>query len=84
MIRVKIFGPLRLDTEIKELTVEARVVKEIYPVILAEAKRANPGTPITAANIKDCVVMINHKQGKKSSKLSNGDMVYLLSPVCGG
>ena len=83
MVQVKLFGQFRLDTGIKELNVEAKTVRELYPILLSEAKRANPGSTVTAANIDGCVVMINHKQGKKSSKLSNGDAVYLLSPVCG-
>ena len=30
------------------------------------------------------IVLINGKQGKKSSKLQDGDEVCLMSPVCGG
>lgn len=84
MVRVKLFGLFRLDTGLKELTAEAKTVKELYPILLSEAKRENPNTTITAADIDGCIVIINGKQSKKSSKLSDGDEVYLMSPVCGG
>ena len=84
MVHVKLFGLLRLDTGLKELDAEASSVKELYPILLAEAKKAKPSTQVTAADIDGCIVMINGKQGKKSSKLSDGDLVQLMSPVCGG
>lgn len=84
MVKVKLFGLFRLDTGLKELSAEARSVKELYPILLAEAKKAKPGTAITAADIDGCIIMINGRQGKKSSRLSDGDEVMLMSPVCGG
>lgn len=84
MVNVKLFGLFRLDTGLKELQVEAGSVKELYPILLSEAKRVNPETKITAADIDGCIVMINGKQSKKSSKLNDGDQVFLMSPVCGG
>ena len=84
MVTVKLFGLFRMDTGLKELNLEAGTVKDLYPLLLAEARKNRPGTKVTAADIDGCVVMINGKQGKKNSKLSDGDTVYLLSPVCGG
>ena len=84
MVHVKLFGLLRLDTGLKELTAEADSVRALYPVLLAEARRANPATTITAADIDGCIAVINGKQGKKSSRLTDGDEVWLMSPVCGG
>ena len=84
MVHVKLFGLFRLDTGLKELRAEAHSVKELYAALLAEAKRKNPATKITAADLNGCVVLINGKQGKKSSKLQDGDEVCLMSPVCGG
>lgn len=84
MIKVKLFGLLRLDTGLKELSLEAASVKELYPLLLAEAKKAKPSTTVTAADIDGCIIMINGAQGKKSSRLSDGDTVMLMSPVCGG
>ena len=84
MVHVKMFGLLRLDTGLKELDADAAAVAELYPILLAEAKRAKPSTRITAKDIDGCVIMINGKQGKKSSRLADGDEVLLMSPVCGG
>ena len=84
MVHVRLFGLLRLDTGLRELDAEAASVRELYPVLLAEAKRAKPSTTVSAADIDGCVVMINGKQGKKSSRLRDGDEVLLMSPVCGG
>ena len=84
MVKVKLFGTFRLDTGLKELDAEASSVKELYPVLLEEAKKVNPTTTITAADIDGCIVVINGKQSKKSSKLKDGDMVFLMSPVTGG
>ncbi len=84
MVHVKLFGLFRLDTGIKELTAQADSVRALYPILLDEAKRANPETKITAADIDGCIVVINGRQSKKSSRLSDGDEVWLMSPVCGG
>ena len=84
MVQVKLFGLFRLDTGLKELKADVCTVRELYPVLLEEAKKANPATKITAADIDGCIVVINGKQCKKSAKLSDGDEVWLMSPVCGG
>ena len=84
MVHVKLFGLLRLDTGLRELTAQAESVKALYPAVLAAAKEANPATKITAADIDGCIVIINGTQSKKSSRLADGDEVWLMSPVCGG
>lgn len=84
MVNVKLFGLFRLDTGIKELDADVSSVKELYPVLLAKAKEKNPNTTITSKDIDGCIVVINGKQSKKSAKLSDGDKVMLMSPVCGG
>ena len=84
MVKVKLFGTFRLDTGLKELDAEASSVKDLYPILLEEAKKVNPTTMITAADIDGCIVVINGKQRKKNSKLKDGDTVFLMSPVCGG
>ena len=84
MVTVKLFGLFRLDTGLKEIKAEASSVKELYPILLDEAKKVNPTTMITAADIDGCIVVINGKQSKKNSKLRVGDTVFLMSPVCGG
>ena len=84
MVTVKLFGLFRLDTGLKTLSVEAGSVKELYPILLAEAKKAKPDTRVTAGDIDGCIVVINGKQARKSSPLKDGDQVSLMSPVCGG
>lgn len=84
MVKVRVFGLFRLDTGIKEMDVQAGSVRELYPLLLEEAKRVNPDTRITAKDIDGCIIAINGKPGKKSSKLSDGDEIMLMSPVCGG
>ena len=84
MVKMKLFGTFRLDTGLKELDAEASSVKDLYPILLEEAKKVNPTTTITAADIDGCIVVINGKQCKKNSKLKDGDTVFLMSPVTGG
>ncbi len=84
MVHVKLFGLLRLDTGLKELTAEAATVGDLYPVLLEEAKRVKPAAAITARDMDGCVILINGKQGRKNSRLKDGDEVLLMSPVCGG
>lgn len=84
MVHVKLFGLLRLDTGLKELNAQAATVGDLYPILLAEAKRIKPSTTVTEKDVDGCVILINGKQGKKSSRLKDGDQVLLMSPVCGG
>lgn len=83
-VDVKILGLFRLETGLKELDAQAERVRDLYPVLLAKAREANPGTSITAADVDGCIVLVNGRQAKKSARLADGDEVYLMSPVCGG
>ena len=84
MVHVKVFGLLRLDTVIKEMQADVSRVRDLYPLLLAEAKRVNPETKVTAKDIDGCIVVVNDKQTGKSAALKDGDTVMLMSPVCGG
>ena len=84
MIHVRLFGLFRLDTGLKELRAEAGSVRELYPILLAEARRVRPETTVTAGDLDGCIVMVNGRQSRKSTKLKDGDEVLLMSPVCGG
>lgn len=84
MITVKIFGTFRLDSGIKEMQAEAGRVKELYPLVLAEAVRRNPDTTLTIEDIKSCLVSVNGKAARPGTKLSDGDLVYLIPAVAGG
>ena len=84
MVKVKLFGLLRLDTGLKELEMEANSVKELYPLILEAAHSARPGTAVTLKDMDGCIVMINGGQGKKGRKLAPGEEGMVRSPVGGG
>ena len=84
MVHVKLFGLLRMDTGLKELSAEAASIRALYPIVLEKAKEANPHTKITAADVDGCIVVVNGRQSKKTARLKDGDEVWLMSPVCGG
>ena len=83
-VKVKLFGLLRLDTGLRQIEADAERVRDLYPVLLTKAREAKPDTKITAADIDGCIILINGAQRKKNTALSEGDTVYLMSPVCGG
>lgn len=83
-VHVKLLGLFRLDTGLHEVEAQARRVKDLYPILLAKAREANPETTVTRADIDGCVILVNGKQSKKGTKLTDGDTVHLMSPVCGG
>ena len=84
MVTVRLFGLLRLDTGIKEFSADAGSVRALYPLLIQEAKKRDPGSKIRTSDIDGCIVMVNGTQGKKSTKLKDGDTVILMSPVSGG
>ena len=84
MVTVKLFGTFRLDSGIKELTVDAAVVKDILPLIMDEVIRKDPDTKLTMKDLKGCIVSRNGKQIKMNTKLDDGDVLYLVPAVGGG
>ena len=77
MVTIKLFGSLRLKTGCKGLEADVADVKAACQ-LLADT---------TGYNIKDfkrCVVMINGKQAKHSSRLSDGDELVLMAAAGGG
>lgn len=84
MVKVKLFGLFRLDTGLRDLSADVKSIRELYPILLAKAKEIKPDTFVTAKDIDGCIVVVNDKPAKKSTKLRDGDEVMLMSPVCGG
>lgn len=84
MITVKLFGTFRLDSGIKEMQVDAKTVKELYPLVMAEVKRVNPYTTLSMKDVKGCIVSIGGKQVGVRTKLNDGDVVFLVPAVAGG
>ena len=84
MITVKLFGTFRLDSGIKEMQVEAKTVKDIYPIVMDEVLRVNPNTTLTMADVKGCIVSIDGVQVGVRTKVKDGDVVFLVPAVAGG
>ena len=76
MIRVKLYGLLRIDSGIKERQLEATAVKEV----LEELERYG----IPRKKLDATVILVSGKNANKRSKLTDGDTVTLMSPVAGG
>ena len=76
MITVKLYGLLRIDSGIKERTIEAADIKEVFQDLMAQG--------ISQKELQGCVILVNGNPAKRSVKLHDGDVVQLLSPVAGG
>ena len=84
MVTVKLFGTLRLNTGVKELTAEADTIRALYPLVLAEIRKQKPDSGITEKTLKSCLVAVNGKQVTPRTKLRDGDTVYLFPAAAGG
>ena len=80
MIKIKLFGSLRLKTGCKGLEADSQNIKTVKEAcaLMAEA------TGMTLAEDKNCVIMLNGKQAKISAKVSDGDELVFLAPSGGG
>ena len=80
MINIKLFGSLRLKTGFKGLDADSKDIKTVKDacVLMADA------TGMTVGDYKNCVIMLNGRQIKPSSKLSDGDELVFLAPSGGG
>ena len=78
MITVKLYGLLRLDSGIRELSLDAKTVPELYSRLLEKTSR------ISKKDLEGCVLLVNGKAANRRTKLADGDVVQLLSPVAGG
>ena len=80
MIKIKLFGSLRLKTGCKGLEADSQNIKTVKEAcaLMAEA------TGMTLAEYKNCVIMLNGKQAKISSKVIDGDELVFLAPSGGG
>lgn len=84
MVRVKLFGTLRLDSGVKELSLEAGSVQELYPQVLREIRMKEPRSAITERALRGCLVAVNGVQAGARAKLKDGDVVYLFPAAAGG
>lgn len=77
MVKIKLFGTLRLKTGFKETEADITSVKEAWSIL-------SKATDIPAREFKKCIVAINGKPCKTSAKLNDGDEITLFSPSGGG
>lgn len=77
MVTIKLFGSLRLKTGCKGLEADVSDVKAACQVLAG-------ATNMTVKDFKNCVVMINGKQGNYNSKLKDGDELVLMAAAGGG
>ena len=76
MITLKLYGLIRLESGIKEVSLNASTVKAVLTHL------ENQGIPKN--ELKGCVILINGHPANQRSKLTDGDVVQLMSPVAGG
>ena len=76
MITVKLYGLLRIESGIKERSIEASTIKEVFHDLRMQG--------IGQKDLNCCVILINGKPANKRSSLKHGDVVQLLPPVAGG
>ena len=76
MITVKLYGLLRLDSGIKERQLEAATVAQILDCLQSQG--------ISRKDLNGAVVLVNGQSANKRTKVNDGDVVQLLSPVAGG
>ena len=74
MIRVRLFGVVRLKSGTKEVASDAKDLREL--------RRQIPG--LTERECKDCLVMVNGVPAKGNVRFDEGDEVVLMSPAGGG
>jgi molybdopterin converting factor small subunit len=77
MVKIKLFGSLRLKTGLKELDADISRVKDAFP-LLAQT------TGHKEKEFKQCVMLINGKQVNANAMLLDGDELQLLTPAGGG
>ena len=76
MITVKLYGLLRINSGIKERKIEADSIKAVLEDLMMQG--------ISQKELNSCIILINQKSANKKSKLTDGDVVQLMSPVAGG
>ena len=77
MVKIKLFGTLRLKTGCKGIEVDVSTVKEG-----CEALSEATGLPFK--EIKKCITVVNGAQAKLSAPLQDGDELAFFSPSGGG
>lgn len=92
-VTVKLFGVLRVDTQLPASEITANTVEDIFGIlnkkvdeIFTEKAKENPRlVHPDLLSFKDALVFINGDRcSKKKTALNDGDEIWLLSPASGG
>ena len=84
MVTVKLFGTLRLQTGVKELTAEAETVRALYPLVVRAIRAAAPDCAVTEKKLRGCLVAVNGVRVNPRTRLRDGDVVYFFPAAAGG
>ena len=84
MVTVKLFGTLRLESGVKELTAEAATVMELYPLVMREIRVRKPDSAVTEKALRGCLVAVNSVPAGSRTRLRDGDMVCFFPTAAGG
>ncbi len=84
MVKVKLFGTLRLETGVKELQMEAGTVREVLPAVLRALQAERPECPLTERELRACMIAVNGVQAGLRTGLRDGDEVWLFPVSAGG
>lgn len=77
MVKIKLFGTLRLKTGFKGMEADISSVREAWNLLSEK-------TDLPAKEFKKCIISVNGKQCRPSVKLQEGDELAFFSPSGGG
>lgn len=77
MVKIKLFGTMRLKTGCKEIDADIKSIREAYAVLAQH-------TGLKEKEFKQCVVAVNGSPSKVSASLQEGDEIAFFSPSGGG
>jgi molybdopterin converting factor small subunit len=77
MIKIKLFGTLRLKTGCKEIDADIKSIREAYGVLAQH-------TGLKEKEFKQCVIAVNGTPCKVTASLQEGDEIAFFSPSGGG
>ena len=76
MITVKLYGLMRVESGIRERSVEAQNLKTMFARLEAAG--------LNRQDLKGCYVLVNGRPAARKETFKDGDVVQLLPPVAGG
>ena len=81
-VTVKLFGVFRVDTHVSQTEIQADRLKDVFEALHRKIGNQQMDSGL---QFKDALVYVNGEPcAKKSTKLKDGDELWLLSPASGG